>query len=263
MGRSLPFPLLTLLLLLIVGPSLASCGAPARPPSTTPTNSTSEDDDEEKSADDLRADLLELKREHEIAAAKHEGEALELAHELRSAEAKLKEADGDLKRFLKHELPNALKDIQLDLDRSKESAYRAQKELDELKAMYKAEEFANMTKELVLHRGTKDMEFAKRRLALSEAEATLKRDGELPKQQRELEQEVANAKEGVRVVNHKLSVLRMERALGLLKEKRAREKLEEELRDAKASDATSASSDEVRHEPSDDKANEPDDDVDK
>ena len=77
----------------------------------------------------------------------------------------LEAAQGALKNFEKHEAPAAVEAAKISLKAAQDSATHAADEYKELVAMYKADEFAEMTKELVLKRGRSRMALAERRLA--------------------------------------------------------------------------------------------------
>ena len=117
--------------------------------------------------------------------------ARDLTHTVKMAELKLKIAEFDVQisddgaeaavRKAKHDLllarsalthfdafvaPSRLAQAQIALDSAKNRAEQAKDEYNELVAMYKQEEFAEMTKELVLKRGRHSMDIAGRALKL-------------------------------------------------------------------------------------------------
>ena len=103
------------------------------------------------------------------------------------AQRALTEARQDLETFETAERPARLADAQLDLDRTIQSRDESRAELAELEAMYAAEEFAAATKELVLQRGRKQLEFAERRLALEHQQREKLERHDLPRQQEKLQ----------------------------------------------------------------------------
>ncbi len=131
----------------------------------------------------LENSRLELK----IAQAETEASARKAREEVVSAEDEAKLAADDLAQFLKNEREVALAKLQLDLDRGGWRLEAEKQELAELEAMYKKDDVATLTKELVLQRGQKGVEFAERDLANDMREASMKREFELPKKQHELE----------------------------------------------------------------------------
>ncbi len=84
--------------------------------------------------------------------------------------ARLAKAAADaLANFQAYEAPTALETAKISLKSAQDSATHAEDEFKELVAMYKADEFAEMTKELVLKRGRSRMVLANRRLAVQES----------------------------------------------------------------------------------------------
>jgi hypothetical protein len=88
--------------------------------------------------------------------------------------------------------------MQLDLDRSIQGKTEAEQELREMEATYAKDQFATDTKELVLMRHRKRLEFATRSLELEQAEFNDKKSVELPKREREHEQKLRDAEAELR-----------------------------------------------------------------
>jgi len=115
----------------------------------------------------------------------------------------------------------------LDVDRSTGRARDAELELAELEAMYADEEFAEKTKELVLTRGRRTLDEARRALALEERRLVHLTEVELPAQEHELKMELMSAKAARKAAQIALEVNEIETRLAL-------DEAEEELRDARA-----------------------------
>jgi hypothetical protein len=150
---------------------------------------------------DSKADKL-TKAERELANAQIELKIAQKETEsaLRKAQDDVVEAEHDaqaasdaLQRFLQFDLELELSKAQLDVDRAAWSLEAEKQELAELEAMYKKDDVATLTKELVIQRGRKGVEFATRGLDHEQREAAAKRDYELPKKQRDLEQDKREA----------------------------------------------------------------------
>ena len=99
-------------------------------------------------------DLKLRKAEHDVELKTH---ALDLAKKV-------------LDHFEKHEKPVQLDKSKLTLDRARHSRELAADELGELEAMYAEEDLAEATKELVLKRGRRNLEFRERELKFAERE---------------------------------------------------------------------------------------------
>lgn len=149
-----------------------------------------------------RAFDLEIART-ELALAE-----LEVAHDQREAEQKLQKARegvGEAKRALEHfmaKLPRELEETQLNLDRQTQGKLEAEQELREMEATYAKDQFATDTKELVLMRHRKRLEFAERGLKLAQAEFTDQREVELPKAQREAERRLRETEQSLMEAEH-------------------------------------------------------------
>jgi hypothetical protein len=87
--------------------------------------------------------------------------------------------------------------------------------------MYKKEDFAALTKELVLNRGKKNLEFANRSLEHEKIEAATTRDVELPRKEKDLQLALRKAENKLR--EEKAEQLKMadENELKLRKAERA------------------------------------------
>lgn len=115
-----------------------------------------------KLAHDLRMAELKLKvAQLDARIANDDAES-----SVRKAERELELAKSMLDHFDKFIAPARLAEARIALDSAENRATQARDEYDELVAMYKQEDFAEMTKELVLKRGRHNMDIAKRRLKI-------------------------------------------------------------------------------------------------
>lgn len=128
--------------------------------------------------------LAELERDSKLADAEA---ALVFAGQ------DLEEARRDLAAFTTAERVFQQQEAELGLDGARNRLMDAEAEMGELEAMYAADDFAEITKELVLARGRRSLEMAQRGLALSEAKFGLLTGHTLPAKQRELERAVRKA----------------------------------------------------------------------
>lgn len=145
-----------------------------------------------------RAHELELARmELDMARMEAEHEEREAARKVEEARRELDEARRDMEHF-RAKLPRELADMQLDLDRSIQGKTEAEQELREMEATYAKDQFATDTKELVLMRHRKRLEFATRALELEQAAFNDKKSVELPKREREHEKKLRDAESDLR-----------------------------------------------------------------
>lgn len=195
--------------------------------------SASKDDEGDKLAKkefELECARLELR----IKKLGNEAEEKGAKQEVAEAERGLRDAREALEDFQKHDMPTKLDDGQLDVDQAVQMKTQRQQELDELMAMYKQEELATLTKELVISRETKALEFANRRLALQNKGFDHLRGVEIPKKQRELTEGVAKAERRLADAQAKSEKLALENQLEMLKAEHGLADLEKEVAKLKA-----------------------------
>lgn len=195
------------------------------------------DDAEDSGKDDVakcdRA-LQDARIELKIAQAETESSARKAQDDVESAEDELKVASEALDHFLKSERDLELSKAQLDVDRATWGLEAERQELAELEAMYKKDDVAALTKELVLQRGKKGVEFAERGLAHEQREAAMKRDYELPKKLRELEVEKREKENALREARAEQTKAKDEIELKLRKARAEVEDAEKALTKARA-----------------------------
>lgn len=177
-------------------------------------------DDAQDEVAKARRSLEDSRLELKIAQAEAEATARKAQDEVDSAEIAAKVKADALDHFLKSERELELAQLQLGLDQAAWRLEAERQELAELEAMYKKDDVATLTKELVLQRGKKGVEFAERNLAHEQSEAAMKREYDLPKKQRELEVDKKEAEA-------KLREARAEQA-------KSKDEIELELRKARA-----------------------------
>ena len=141
----------------------------------------------------LRKQADKLQHQIELARLELESNTISVTLRRRKAQAAVRDARFNLKMakqaldaFRTAEVPTKLKDAQISLDQARNRAELAEAELNELIAMYKEDEFAEMTKELVLKRGRKNLEFARRRLAVQKDKMEQLKKQELPRREAQL-----------------------------------------------------------------------------
>jgi len=109
-----------------------------------------------------------------------------------------KNAKDAVAHFDKVAAPTRVKEAQITLDAAKNAAVQAKDEYNELVAMYKAEEFAEMTKELVLKRGRHNLDLAERRLQVQVGKLQDLEKSVLPRERAALKGKLQDAESGFR-----------------------------------------------------------------
>ena len=188
------------------GPELPDSGSPAA------DEAGAEDKAHKIEMAQLELDQARLGSEQGLAKAELE---------LMLAEKKLKEDKESLQVFKKSRSRRQA-EAQLELDRATGRATDSEAELAELESMYADEEFAEKTKELVLNRGRRNLDHARRGLEIQEQKLQLLVEYELPKEQygkemavSEAEQKLAQSRRGLELarLKGKAAVTKAEYAL--------------------------------------------------
>ena len=109
---------------------------------------------------------------------------------LETARIELEKAKRDLDLFLKSTKQHELDERQIQVDSQTYRAEEAKDEQAELESMYKDDEFAKKTKELVLRRGRRQVELADRALAVARKDLEVLEQHTLPQRERELRRKV-------------------------------------------------------------------------
>lgn len=217
-----PF-LFSFLPLALLASSLASCTTTAVS-ETEPQTSTGEavdassskpkKQDDEASDEDLAEKLDELRHdvgeaEWEVAAAERnlagaersfaiwneerELNRQEQADKLAKMDLSVHQAEMALQMFTEFDLPEETEDQALSIEGSEFRMTQAQQELDQMISDYErfaGEEYADKTGQIVIDRSRQQLEFSRRRLAMTRKEAEKVLQHEMPDKRRELELEL-------------------------------------------------------------------------
>lgn len=226
----LPIAIPTLLFpLALLGCAAQGKGSEAAAPSSKPADA-GEKGDEADAEDKIRKAQRELdyaKVDLDLAKLSTAAESREADQSVVEATQKLEAIRKDRDNFKNTETPQKLAEKQLDIDRSTQFMEESKQELDELEGMYKKEEFASLTKELVLSRGKKKLEFAKRGLELAKKNQEQLTAFDLPKKQLELDQSVERAEKALAEATAKKEKGAIE---GSLRQKKAEHHLDDAQR---------------------------------
>ncbi len=234
----LPIAIPAMILAFLLPPALAACasqGKASEAASESPKPQSGggggggggEKGDDADAADKVQKAQREVeyaKIDLDLAKMSTAAEARESDQAVVEATQKLDAVKKDRENFKNTETPQKLSERQLDIDRSTQQMSEQKQELDELEKMYKQEEFASLTKELVLDRGRKHYEFAKRALELAKKNQEQLINFDLPKKQLELDQAVERSEKALAETNAKKEKSALE---STLKVKRAEYHLDE------------------------------------
>lgn len=174
-----------------------------QPKAAAPAEAAAKPDEAEikakaKELDQKRFDLENKRSELKIERMERESSARGARENIEDAEMRRQKAAAGLENFLKVEKPHQLALFALQLDRGAQRLKEEQEELNELLAMYKNEDFADLTKELVINRAKAAIAFAERDLELDKQEVENKKAHDLAWKQKGLEQDLLEAERALR-----------------------------------------------------------------
>ena len=240
-SKFLPVPLL------VIG-ALASCttytprvepipqGTRSTPPESAGAAHTAEQAPAEAAKAPSEAELRKKSREVEYAKLQLEIARLEAENERKSAkqgvegaERELAAAKAERDQFKKTGLAHELDERALSLDRAKQNVLEAEQELTELETMYKQEEFAGATKELVLTRGRSRLEMSKRDLELNQRRSDQLKNFELKKREKELGERVTKAQQALEEAKARAAKVELAQRLALMRSEHSLADAEREL----------------------------------
>lgn len=95
-------------------------------------------------------------------------------------------AKSKLETFEKREMPAKVAKAQLDLQNVRDNVDNSQEELEQLEIMYKDQDLADKTREIVIRRAKRDLERARQRLGLQEIELATLTERTLPQDREKL-----------------------------------------------------------------------------
>jgi hypothetical protein len=218
--------LLTLPLLLLV---LSACktdgGFQGTGPAEVPATET-----EEQAEEDPAYELKQARGKLELAELAAQKALAEAEQEVRSAEHSAEEARRELAAFAEIEKAHRTDEARLELERATNRASEAESELAELEAMYAEEQFATLTKELVLIRGRRALEVARKQLELDRQKLDLLTNHELPTEEAAKTWALGEAQFKLGQAKQALRHAQVEQELALQEARRAVEKLEAKQR---------------------------------
>jgi len=206
--------------------ALAACKGLSHEPTAPLADSAEAKKDEPADADAL------LRKEHELEYARVQSKlagmdarlaARASRNAIEAAERELAAAKSEHDHFVGVVTAFEIAERTLAVDRAAQGVVESEQELGELEAMYKAEQFAGMTKELVLTRGRSHLAMAKRELELARGRMEQLQAFEHPKRRRELGDAVTKADVALAdaraqgekgVIEQQLAVQKAEHAIG-------------------------------------------------
>ncbi len=210
---------------------------------TAPASTPAEDEAAEKEkAEKERRDLVrkQARTERDLTMARERMRKTKLQNEFNEQQEKLAEekarreldlAERKLRTFKEISTPERLDRADLSLQYSRDSVVEARQELEQLEGMYKDDQFADKTKEIVLERGRRRLERAERSLALEDRAIAALKGETLPVELIEQEAGVREKREAIKKLVFDNEMEAIDRKLSILGAEAELIRLEEDLED--------------------------------
>lgn len=163
----------------------------------SPGAASAKDDEKAQTLDDKSFELAMANVDLELAKLSVGVSKSEASAGLARAERQHAEAAKALEQFKAVEMPLRVQDGQLDVDEAKFGIEMKKIELEELLAMYKNDTMAESTKEIVVKREKRELEFMQLRLAMQETRFATLTGFELPHELADKEDAVRQAEEAL------------------------------------------------------------------
>jgi hypothetical protein len=213
--------------------SMPKSESPAEAPKSAEAKPKTSDDDLAKKERAIEVARLELK----IAEAECEAKLRKAQDAVDEAEMDLQMKSTALEHFSLIEKELGGSKAKLGVDQATWRLDETKQELAELQAMYDKDDVATLTKELVLRRGQKQVEFSTRALEHARREADMKTGHELPRKEIELSMAKRSSENKLREARADKLRADDEVALKLRKARAAVEDAEKELAKARQGSA--------------------------
>jgi hypothetical protein len=215
--------------------ALAACAATGS--GAKPADSAAPAPGGEAAAKDEKAEALQ-KKERELNYSKLQFQITELEVQadersqrssIAEAERGVRRAEEELADYLQaHKALEAAERL-LNKDQQHENLRETQQEFDELESMYKDEDFAKKTKELVLSRGKSRLDFTRRGLELSTIRREFQEQVALPRKERDLREALDKARVGLEDTRAGAERKKLSNQLQLLRAKDGLDDLQKEV----------------------------------
>jgi hypothetical protein len=214
---------LTLVSCTSTGSGTKSTASPASAGSTAAKDEAKADTIKKKERElnyaQLQLHITELELEADVRAQEHA---------IADAERGVRKAEEELADHLQSQKPIESAERSLGLDQQKESLRETQQEYDELESMYKDEDFAKKTKELVLSRGKARLDMSRRGVEISTNRHELQ-ERVAQRKERDLREALELARKGLEDARAAAERKKLANALQMLRAKDGLEDLQHEL----------------------------------
>jgi hypothetical protein len=241
---------ISLILAIAIAPTLAGClgvkvNAPVRATNESPR---SEKASKKKTKSTDKADADKIKRKHaklvrelQIANEKKKKAMMGLDYQrtanreaVEKAEFELDLAQEKLQSFERQDAQLRLEKARLALLRSRDRLKESEEELQQLEMMYAEEDLADKTREIVLERGRRRLERARKDLAIQERSLKVLETVTLPHEKKELQSKMVAKTHAVSAASRKANVDLMDKQIALVTAESEIERIKGEIAQAES-----------------------------
>jgi len=215
-------------------------------PAETAKAESDQEPAEKKDDEDPKLKRARLVRDLAIAKEKLAKAGLALTHQQADDQAELAQKAAEhklamtkLQDFEAHDAPQQLEEARLQLLRSEDWLKDAEEELAQLEMMYAEEDLADKTREIVLERGRRRLERARRDVALSHITLANLEEHSLPREAVDLRSQMTEKARLLENLQRAIEAHRLEKQIALMEAEAEVTRLEEEITklDEKAKEA--------------------------
>ncbi|HEY3244227.1 MAG TPA: hypothetical protein VGM03_12845 [Phycisphaerae bacterium] len=207
-------------------------------PAAAPAADKASADEARKKEDERARKRAKLERDAQIARLKlgqartgSQNSEAQQQSAMTKANADLELSTRKLANFKEQTAPTRVARGELSLQRSQDGVKEAEEELAQLEMMYKDEQFAGQTKEIVLERGRRRLNRSRRDLEIQQTEFATLKEKTLPVEVGELELQVQDKQREIDRLKREAEATRIDKQIGILSAEAEVARLDQELSD--------------------------------
>jgi hypothetical protein len=226
--------------LLVLLASCSSTGKSAAPAPAPGGEPQAKDDSKNEALQKKERELNYAKLQFQITELELKADERSQQNSIADAERGVRRAEEELADYLQSHKAIESAERELNTDQQKEGLRETQQEYDELESMYKDEDFAKKTKELVLSRGKARLDFSTRGLALSASRRKFQEETAQPRRERDLHDALDKARLALEDSRGAAERKKLANELQLMRAKDGLDDLQKEVEKLKSSSAKPA-----------------------
>lgn len=209
--------------------TLASCAATISGGRSSPAPAPAKDDSKTETIQKKERELNYARLQLQITELELQADERSQKNSTSESERGVRHAEEELSDYLQSQKAIEAAERTLGMDQQKEGLRETQQEYDELESMYKGEDFAYKTKELVLSRGRARLDFSHRGMELSTSRHEFQDKVVMPRKERDLREALEKGRTGLEDARASAERKKLANQLQLLRAKDGIDDLEKEL----------------------------------